>query len=311
VALIESADFAAREFDDTEWELIESGEAWEDVGHAGYDGFAWYRQRFDWPGPDDDRAVHLRLGRIDDGDEVFINGVRVGGTGGMPPQLDSAWDTHRVYRVPRELLRADTFNVVAVRVYDLTGQGGLMNTGLGFFALNLPAPLLDLMGEWEITPLDEERFPDGIAAADGFKPIIVPGYWDRQGMGDFNGHAWYRKTFDLPPRAENLMLMLGQIDDTDEVYLNGQLIGKTGDDDPKTEDWRKRRAYEFSGKLLRTDGNLLAVRVNDERRSGGIFSGPIGIMTVEDHATYWQGRRGNRDKVLGWQGLWDWLLGHD
>ena len=187
----------------------------------------------------------------------------------------------------------------------------MLNTGQAFFALNLPAPLLDLMGEWEISHGDEANFPVGIAEAGGFQSIIVPGYWDRQGMGDFNGYAWYRKIFDLEPRAENLIMMLGKIDDTDEVYLNGKLIGKTGDDDPKTEDWRTRRAYEFSGELLRTEGNVLAVRVHDERVSGGIFTGPVGIMTVSDHAAYWQGRGGSREKARGWAGLWNWLLGRD
>ena len=310
-ALGDSMEYSKREYDDSDWGKIEEGEAWEDEGHSGYDGMAWYRQRFEWELPEDGRAIHLRLGRIDDADEVFINGVKIGATGGMPPQLDSAWDTHRVYRVPTELLRRDSYNTVAVRVYDLRGQGGLMNTGLSFYALNLPAPLLDLMGEWEIGRLGEEQASENIAEAEEFKPIIVPGYWDRQGMRDFNGYAWYRKTFELEPRGENLLLMLGKIDDTDEVYLNGQLIGKTGDDDPKTEDWRKRRAYEFSGELLRAEGNVLAVRVHDERMSGGIFAGPVGIMSVADHAAYWQGRRGLGKEPTGWRGLWNWLLGRD
>lgn len=303
--------YAEREFDHSGWEQIEAGEAWEDEGHPGYDGFAWYRQRFAWRGAENGRAIHLRLGRIDDADEVFINGVKIGATGGMPPKLDSAWDTHRVYRVPQELLRRDSYNVVAVRVYDLKGIGGLVNTGLAFYALNLPAPVLDLKGEWEISHIDDANFPVGIAEAGGFASIIVPGYWDRQGMGDFNGYAWYRKAFALEPRAENLIMMLGKIDDSDEVYLNGKLIGKTGGDEAETADWQKRRAYEFSGELLRKAGNVLAVRVYDDRLGGGIYTGPIGIMTVSDHAAYWQGRRGSRSKGEGWTGLWNWLLGRD
>jgi len=301
--------YAERDFDDSAWEKMAAGDLWEDNGYEGYDGFAWYRQRFDWAGGAEGRALHLRMGRINDIDEVFLNGVKIGGTGRMPPEVDNAWDTHRVYRVPETLLREDADNVLAIRVYDPEGYGGLANTGMAIYALNLPAPLIDLMGWWEISRIDDSTFPAQIAEAKDFEPLIVPGYWDRQGMQDFNGHAWYRKRFDLGPMSDDLVLMLGKIDDCDEVYLNGGFIGKTGDDDPDTEDWQKRRAYEFAGSLLKAEGNVLAVRVLDERMSGGIFEGPVGIMTVADHAAYWQGFRTHREKALGWAGLWDWLLG--
>lgn len=303
--------FAERDFDDSAWDEMKAGEAWEENGYEEYDGFAWYRQSFNWSGGAEGRALHLRLGRIDDVDEVFLNGVKIGATGLMPPEVDTAWDTHRVYRVPEALLRQGEDNVLAIRVYDLKGIGGLQNTELTLYALNLPAPLVDLMGWWELSRVDDPTFPENIGNAEGFEPMIVPGYWDRQGMRDFNGHAWYRKHFDLAPTNENLLLMLGKIDDCDEVYLNGQLIGETGDDDPNTEDWRKRRAYEFAGSLLKPEGNILAVRVLDERISGGIFLGPVGIMTVADHADYWREFRANRNQTLGWSGLWNWMLGRD
>jgi hypothetical protein len=64
-----------------------------------------------------------------------------------------------------------------------------------------------------------------------------------------------------------LYAYLGYIDDADEVYFNGN-----------SDDWRLRRIYEIPKNLLRSDKNIIAVRVDDYGGAGGIYEGPIGIM---------------------------------
>lgn len=135
----DNAEWAGPEVDDRSWQAIEVGVPWERVGLADYDGFAWYRLTFTVPQDWHPLAKHgflsLSLGYIDDVDVTYFNGSKVGATGSMPPDYSMAYDRHREYRVPTEWVRWGQANVIAVRVYDGEGNGGLCR---GSFALKLP-----------------------------------------------------------------------------------------------------------------------------------------------------------------------------
>jgi len=60
-------------------------------------------------------------------DEAFVNGVRIGGCGTFPPQYQTAYFMDRVYMVPASLLRYDGTDVLAVRVFDGPGSGGIVD----------------------------------------------------------------------------------------------------------------------------------------------------------------------------------------
>jgi hypothetical protein len=127
----DDARYAAPELDDAGWETIPVPSPWEHSGHAAYDGFAWYRSRFTLPIPSTERSggavsfpAILALGRIDDADETFVNGVRVGQTGVFPPHYRGDWQAFRRYVIPEGVLRWGSENTVAMRVYDGGGDGG-------------------------------------------------------------------------------------------------------------------------------------------------------------------------------------------
>lgn len=302
--------WADPDFDHSAWTSIKTGAAWERRGFKHYDGFAWYRRSFKISADVETKGLYLKLGKIDDADETYFNGVKIGATGRMPPEYATGWDAWRIYRIPSELIRLGKRNTLAVRVYDEGGEGGMMTYTQGIFASTLPEPLLDLAGEWELSLVDNPSHQSGNASEhEGtFSPVIVPGYWDVQGHESFDGHAWYRRTFDWTAsiRSGELTLLLGRIDDQDEVYLNGELIGKTGGEDPDVKYWQKRRSYSFPASLLKESDNVLTVRVYDEASTGGIYTGPIGIMAAEDAVSYWEQRLAKRR--VG-KTVWDWLLG--
>jgi hypothetical protein len=110
--------YAARDYDDDTWETIPVPLTWEQAGHPDYDGSAWYRTHFTLPAashaPD---TLRLDLGKVDDGDETFINGVKVGSSSG--------WRRYRRYAVPAAALNWGGDNVLAVHVTDTGGPGGL------------------------------------------------------------------------------------------------------------------------------------------------------------------------------------------
>ena len=95
------------DLDDTGWEKIEVGRTWEEVeAYAEYDGSAWYRLRFDWPAKLTSKNLVLDLGKVDDCDEVFFNGVRIGYTGSMPPEYSTSWTLPRKYLIPPHLVKS-------------------------------------------------------------------------------------------------------------------------------------------------------------------------------------------------------------
>jgi hypothetical protein len=65
--------------------------------------------------------LKLSLGSIDDYDETYFNGVRVGGFGAETPE---SYKIQREYTIPANLIKPGE-NVVAVRVWDKYGGGGL------------------------------------------------------------------------------------------------------------------------------------------------------------------------------------------
>ncbi len=111
-------DWANPKFDDSGWEIIKVPSTWEDEGFHGYNGYAWYRKHFTVPYSIQDRIITLKLGRIDDVDEVYVNGNLVGSSGKFPPHYQSAYNAWRDYPLPEKFLNFGKENVIAVRVYD-------------------------------------------------------------------------------------------------------------------------------------------------------------------------------------------------
>ena len=114
------------------WIPLRAPGAWERSGAAAlskYDGFLWYRAFVRVPKEFAGEDSVLELGAVDDADETFVNGRRVGRTGRMPPRYKGASGRLRRYKVPAPLVRFGDWNLIAVRVYDAGGWGGLTGGG--------------------------------------------------------------------------------------------------------------------------------------------------------------------------------------
>ena len=293
----DSADWAAPGFADREWATIHAPEEWQSEGYAGYNGFAWYRKTFTFPEGHEKDPVFLSLGRIDDADQVYLNGKLIGATGQFPPHYVSAYEKARVYEVPADVLFVGRPNVLAVRVYDGGGVGGIVEGRLCLFTTNIPQPDIALGGKWKFSPGDNADWKQEHCDESGFAEILVPSYWENAGYPQLDGYAWYRKTFTVsaPLSDKTLVLMLGKIDDFDAVYLNGTLIGSTGAVDHPADDdgaphYAQNRNYFFPASLLK-ETNAIAVRVYDRGGFGGIYSGPIGIISQTAYVKYWEDRK--------------------
>ena len=121
--------------------------------------------------------------------------------------------------------------------------------------------------------------------------------WNEQGIRNSEAYAWYRIHVVIPSSLKNgatdkVLLDLGPIDDTDETWLNGTLVGKTGSnpEDPQgyAGAWNKPRRYVVEPKLIKWDKeNVIAVRVYNGGDPGGFFQGPAFISkpSLQDFVT--------------------------
>jgi len=270
---------------DEAWERIFVPSAWENEGYAGYDGFAWYRKAFKLPERFRDRTLFLNLGKIDDADEVFLNGRYLGSTGTMPPKAATAYDRVRTYRIPTEFLDFRGENILEVRVFDMRLEGGIVSGTVGIYELESPAAwTIDLTGSWRFQTGDNSAWRERDWDDSDWTMLTVPANWESQGFRDHDGYAWYRKTFYLPKEASKtaFQIVLGKIDDLDEAFVNGVRVGRTGDVDGRDlsgHEWQIVRRYDVPAGLLQPgEENVVAVRVFDGLQGGGIFEGPVGLV---------------------------------
>jgi hypothetical protein len=291
--------WAGTEFNDSGWDNIFVPAAWEDEGFPGYDGYAWYRKTVTLPANLPDSDIFLVLGQVDDCDQLYVNGNFIAFTGQFPPNYITAYQNYREYYIPREYLKPGEENVFAVRVFDAELTGGIVSGKPGLFYNTDPVPLVySLEGTWKFTTGDYFIYGDTELNDDKWDKIMVPRAWETQGYRDYDGIAWYRKSFIIPAHLlrRDLVLILGKIDDLDQTYFNGELIGETGDLSgypgriSVDQEWQELRAYPIPEHLINRLGeNVIAVRVYDGLFQGGIFSGPIGLAEASEFRA-WRGR---------------------
>jgi hypothetical protein len=169
--------YAARDYDDETWETATVPDVWEQTGHPDYDGLAWYRTRFSLPLPPppapspattsgsqrDGPTVVLELGKIDDADETFVNGVKVGETSG--------WRAYRRYPVPASVLNWGGQNVLTIRVTDSGGPGGFWSVRRDW-----PAATWVVEGAprwWTLVFVNWDDEPQALSQA--LAPLGIPG----------------------------------------------------------------------------------------------------------------------------------------
>ena len=127
--------YSKPDFNDAGWKTLAVPGNWEPQGFEGYNGFAWYRFHVTMPAAMRDKAwwkdsVILFLAKIDDADEVYVNGTRVSKTGSFPsdPQgYYTRYNADRKLSLPSAApyWKWDQENIIAVRVYDGGGPGGI------------------------------------------------------------------------------------------------------------------------------------------------------------------------------------------
>jgi sialate O-acetylesterase len=155
----------------------------------------------------------------------------------------------------------------------------------GLSAENLKE-ITDLQGKWKFSIGDDITWAEHEFNDMNWDIVKVPDTWENNGYHDYNGFAWYRKTFRISnlPDHKYVFLLMGYIDDVDEVYVNGKLVGTSGVFPPQVATaYSTPRKYPIPTELLnKNENNTIAVRVFDDYLEGGIRGGDIGLYYDTD-----------------------------
>lgn len=272
--------YAAFKVDDKNWQT----ERYIYIGQVkGGNGPKWFRKHFELDSPATSDSLYLRLSVFDNKARVYINGVFIADSGFI-------FNNTICYKVDGKILKKGK-NVIAVRTLPEIRSSGMVTRLKDEIVMSLN-PSISLAGSWKFQKGDNYSYKNVAFDDSNWNSLYVPKAWDSQGLKKYDGMGWYRKQFVLSNinTTEEMVFLGGKIDDYNEVFINGVKLGGNvfkkfnGSD---ADDWENWVLYRFDGSILR-DTNLVSVRVYDATLQGGIYQGPIGIMTLNEFYNFYR-----------------------
>ncbi len=144
------------------WTTLKVPATWKDADDAiaKHEGFAWYRCLVKVPDGWKGKDLELVFQRIEEADEAFFNGEKVGATGKLPPKFEGDPLSERRYKISGKLVHPGEYNLIALRVYAKGGLGGVRGT---FHVLRSEKEAIQLTGTWQFRTGDDPawaKLPD-------------------------------------------------------------------------------------------------------------------------------------------------------
>jgi sialate O-acetylesterase len=127
------------EYNDDKWPSIKIPGLWEQ-SIENFDGVVWLRKTIMLTADDAGKPAILELARIDDSDETYFNGIKVG-------VMIDKYNDKRIYPVSGELLKAGK-NVIAIKIEDTGGGGGIYGSPEEV-KLSIGNRIVSLASEWK------------------------------------------------------------------------------------------------------------------------------------------------------------------
>jgi len=137
--------WADPQFDDRAWNSMRLPCPWQTRG-LNHNGVVWFRRAVDIPAAWTNCNLVLSLGAIDDFDTTYFNGHPIGA---HPKGTREAYRIRRRYVVPKEKVQAGR-TVIAVRVFDHFGEGGLVGPAaqMQLSPVNSERESISVSGDW-------------------------------------------------------------------------------------------------------------------------------------------------------------------
>jgi len=213
-----------------EWTPVPVPASWEKSGGGildNYDGVACYRCFVRVPERWQGETLYLELGRIDDSDTAFFNGTEIGHTesAGLAARFEVPI---RSYPIPPKTVRFGEVNLIALRVQDDGGSGGIVRHPA---RLTCRKGRIALEGKWQL------RTGDDPAWAGRFAQPEVDTFFGVAGEG-------FGQTVDHEPLESTALLTLtGDIASELVAGVDRFLLRKTEESLAQRErHWRRDRS---------------------------------------------------------------------
>ncbi len=145
----------------------------------------------------------------------------------------------------------------------------------------------------EITLPKEVRFNIG-DNPEWTNPNFDDSHWGTQFLGKswqiLDVYAWYRIKIVIPEslkkaatKRNGLLLNLGKIDDVDQTFFNGKLVGETGTFPPNVvTKWQENRSYTIPLDVVKWGKeNVISVRMYSNIGGAGMYEGPYNLSPIQ------------------------------
>ena len=266
------SNWATPDADVSHWGTIRVPGEWDTTGAAAlsnFDGIALFRRDVEVPAEWAGHDLTLNLGNIDDNDVTYWNGVPVGNTNGF--------GNKRQYTIPAAQVKARR-NVIAVRVTDTGGGGGLTSSPETLRLERDTTTFLPLAGDWkflvsaslaqlETAPIRADQNNPNVTSAlyNGMIAPLVP-------FG-IKGAIWYQGESNAGRAAQYERLLPTLIADWRRDFESPlpfyivQLAGfMAPDDTPKNDDWPQLRAAQMkAAQTVPNTGIAITTDIGDEK----------------------------------------------
>lgn len=147
-------------------------------------------------------------------------------------------------------------------------------------------------------PLDTPDLGDSECYSTAFNDskwptMNIPCLWESTSVRAFDGVVWFRKTIKITPvmAGKDLVISLGPIDDVDQTYFNGELIGSV-------TYYSTDRVYTVPAAKVKAGKAVIAIRVYDNGGGGGIYGDPKKLKFFT---------AGNEKTAVSLAGQWKYL----
>jgi len=159
------------EHDDAGWNTMQLPQLIEDAG-VDIDGVIWFRKKITIPDGYADQVGMISIGPINDSDETWVNGTRVGG-------IEDRWNEDREYEIPAQVLKAGE-NIIVVRVQDNSNLGGFGGEANQLF-VQVGNRRISLAGDWRYEVEEEfgKETKSIFEEEETIASLLMDTYWNR------------------------------------------------------------------------------------------------------------------------------------
>jgi sialate O-acetylesterase len=232
---------------DADWTNLNVPITWEHAGFKG-DGVGWFRKEFDLTQEEAANTIIFHLGLIDNADETFLNGEKIGEC--------NVYNVQRIYPAIATTLKKGK-NVLAVKVYNYGWDAGFIGQAADMFYQS-KSTKKTLAGIWKFKPGYFSPEPAALISPNNYPTLLYNTKVNPFINFAIKGALWYQGENNSQQPEEYRSLLPALIKDWrkkwgigDFPFLIVQLPNfMPADDQPSDGNWAKFRASQAAALLL-------------------------------------------------------------